>query len=241
MHYGVTLVPNPKTADDLEKAIRDFIFSAGRDENNQILIYYAGHGLTVPLEDYNVDVGYMIPTEAAPYKKDNPDPFMKSAVSFDILTAQMANIRARHAFFVFDSCFSGEIFRALALRSYTGRRPQGPARSDRTSAAAVARPEDDGGTAGDELLQYFLQRPVRWFLTAAGPEQKSPDDSVFCDGFVRGLRGGVKGRHAGFVTSDEISTFVETQVTSVLGPRQVPAYGPMGGGGAWGKVFFRVP
>jgi hypothetical protein len=93
-------------ADALGKRIETFINDYGFDENNRLLFFYSGHGHTRK----DKDKGYLVPTDAPnPYFDEKG--FLQKALSMNQILTWARRIEAKHALFVFDSCFSGTVFK----------------------------------------------------------------------------------------------------------------------------------
>jgi len=96
---GVTIVPNPKNSDELV-AILDKLTKKMSDNDN-LLIYYAGHG------DYiqKGDMGFWQLKDA---RKDSRVGWIsvKQAINFTL-----SQMRAKHILVISDSCYSGAILR----------------------------------------------------------------------------------------------------------------------------------
>lgn len=152
--FNVIPVINP-THDMLDREIRNFISEYGQNERNRLLIYFAGHGYTEELKDGR-DMGYIVPADA-PLPDRDPKLFNRRAISMDEIESFAKKIKAKHALFVFDSCFSGSIFEV-----------RGGARTP---------PGIESSTAG----------PVRQFITAGTKNQTVPDQSIFRVYFMRAL------------------------------------------------------
>ena len=103
--FQVKVVMNAKRT-ELESAINNFIDEYGYKLENRLLIYYAGHGHTVKTGDGR-ELGYIVPTDA-PLPKDEIG-FKRKAIPMDDITNYARKIQAKHALFVFDSCFSGKL------------------------------------------------------------------------------------------------------------------------------------
>jgi formylglycine-generating enzyme required for sulfatase activity len=96
------------TKPEFEDAFEKFV-TEGRDENNRLLFYYAGHGHTEKLANGD-DLGYLVMVDA-PLPEDDRINHRKS-VDMESLVTQAKRIQARHVLFIFDSCFSGTILNA---------------------------------------------------------------------------------------------------------------------------------
>src|SRR5262249_13919323 len=110
--FRVVVVENPDhTA--LQKAYQDFIRGHGLTANNRLLFYFAGHGFThkpsYATDDPKEWMGYIVPRDA-PLPTQDFAAFMAHAMSMQQFDTLAQQIEARHALFLFDSCFSGTIF-----------------------------------------------------------------------------------------------------------------------------------
>lgn len=74
------------------------------DQNDNLLVYYAGHGHF----DREADKAYWLPIDARQEDSGN-------WVSADDITSNVKAIPARHVLIVSDSCYSGTIYRSLGL------------------------------------------------------------------------------------------------------------------------------
>ncbi len=75
------------------------------------------------------------------------------------------------------------------------------------------------------IISSKTSRPVRQFITAGTAEQEVPDNSVFCQQFVEGLKGEADLDGNNFITGNELGAFLETQVTNYSNRSQTPRYG----------------
>ena len=69
-------------------------------KNDQVVIYFAGHGVTEKLHNNKI-VGYILPVDV------NIKDLYSSAISMKELRGLTARIPAKHVLYVFDSCYSG--------------------------------------------------------------------------------------------------------------------------------------
>ncbi len=74
------------------------------DENDNLLIYYAGHGWL----DKSADEGYWLPVDAG---RDNPLHY----VSNSSITSTLKAMHAKHVLVVADSCYSGKLTRGIHI------------------------------------------------------------------------------------------------------------------------------
>ncbi len=112
-------------------------------ENDNLLIYYAGHGSY----DQAGDQGYWLPVDA---RAQDPTNWISNA---DITTMLKA-IQARHVMVVADSCYSGSLTRDanadIRDASYLGRIVQKKARTVMTSGGL--EPVADAGSGGHSVF-----------------------------------------------------------------------------------------
>jgi hypothetical protein len=104
--FTVRTVLNP-TQPQFDQAMRDFISKYGQADQNRLLIYFAGHGHTLPTRSGMQ--GYIIPVNA-PHPERDEAGFKNVAISLDEIESYARKINSKHALFVFDSCFSGALF-----------------------------------------------------------------------------------------------------------------------------------
>lgn len=193
-HHGfeVTFLKDQRS-NELREGMRQFFIRNGLNRDARLFIWFAGHGHTVDAE------GYIVPVDA-------PDPdqdaeFRSKSVSMREVASWMREARSKHILAVFDSCFSGSIFRA--------------ARSAQAPSAAI--------------LQY-AQNPIRQIITSGGAKQQVQDDGYFQELFV----GAIMGREPnadqtkdGYVTGQELASFLRVRVTERSGHLQSPQFGEL--------------
>ncbi len=131
-------------------------------ENDNVLIYYAGHG------ELDKVTGYWVPIEA---RKEKKGAYVSNSTIRDYISA----MKAKHVYLVADSCFSGSLF-AGAIRSkppsVTGRYYQEVynrmSRQGLTSGGT--EPVSDEGYDGHSIFAYYLLKTLQEnndpFLTA---------------------------------------------------------------------------
>jgi hypothetical protein len=105
--FLVTVITDP-TKRELEEAFDNFISKYGLSEKNRLLIYFAGHGHTQKLS-YGRQMGYLVPVDA-PNPEENLNGFLAKGMDMQQIEVYAKRIQARHALFLFDSCFSGSFF-----------------------------------------------------------------------------------------------------------------------------------
>lgn len=93
--YSYLITDSMATKENIEKTIRSLIPLISQNDN--LLIYYAGHGYFDPV----LNEGYWIPVEAV-----NESQYISNTT----LLKYLSNINSKHTFLVVDACFSGSLF-----------------------------------------------------------------------------------------------------------------------------------
>ena len=168
MGFSVTRVSDPDD-DALQSAFEDFIDAHGYVPGNRLLFFYSGHGHSRD----NGNRGYLVPTDA-PNPRSDETGFLRTALPMSQILEWCRQIEAKHALFLFDSCFSGSVFKTKAL-------PDTP-------------PHITASTS----------KPVRQFISAGSANQEVPAKSVFTLCFLRALRGEADLTRDGYVTGTEL-------------------------------------
>lgn len=200
--FNVTLVENP-TSEQLNQALENFRQSAGLTAENRLLIYFAGHGHTLKTKDKR-ERGFIVPADAQLPDKGE-EAFVSKAISMDKIENLAVDIQAKHAMFLFDSCFSGFIFEMRSAE----RTPEAVTPLNTAPASIWAR----------------VSEPVRLFMTAGTADQKVPDDSIFRDQFIKALDGEADLNRDGYITGFELGEFLKDKVTNYSKGTQTPRYG----------------
>ena len=176
--FHVVKVMNP-TSDELNEAFEDFIDTYGFDEGNRLLFFFSGHGHTRK----GGKKGYLVPADAPDPRYDEKG-FARKAIGMNQILTWSREIESKHALFLFDSCFSGTVFKAKALPKIP------PDISDVTS------------------------RPVRQFISAGSAGEEVPASSVFTPSFIRALQGEGDLDNDGYITGTEIGMYLRKKVLS---------------------------
>jgi formylglycine-generating enzyme required for sulfatase activity len=174
--FHVKKVMNP-TSRQMKKAFEDFIDDYGFDANNRLIFFFSGHGYTRK----GGRKGYLVPADAPDPRSDEKG-FSRKALNMSQVMAWCRRIEAKHALFLFDSCFSGAIFKVKALPSHP------PHISDYTA------------------------RPVRQFITAGSAGEEVPAQSIFTPLVLRALRGDADVDKDGYVTGTELGMYLHKRV-----------------------------
>ena len=201
--FSVTLKINVTKA-AFNKAFSNFIYESGKDRDNRLLFYYAGHGYTTKSAT-GEDLGYLV-------MLDTPHP--ENAAEFDLYSIDMVKfvsdskkMRAKHVLFMFDSCFSGTVLniRNRVPPPHITDRIKNPVRQFITAGRAdepvpdrsefkkaflnllegrVEEPTPDGYLTGVELGDY-LYRTVPKFSQGQHPQHgKIHDQQLNTGDFV---------------------------------------------------------
>ena len=177
--FTITTVTNP-TGRQLREKIQDFINSYGYAKNNRLVIYFAGHGFS-----RNNTKGYLVPIDA-PDPASNPQTeqaFLKVALDMDQIVSWAKQIEAKHVLFVFDSCFSGTIFKQRSISTIP------------------------------LYIESIMSKPVRQFLTAGDADQEVPAKSFFSPLFIRGIEGEADLSNDGYVTGSELGLYLKENLS----------------------------
>jgi formylglycine-generating enzyme required for sulfatase activity len=175
--FSITRVDNPDS-DALEKAFEDFIDLYGYDEQNRLLFFYSGHGHTRK----NGSKGYLVPIDA-PDPNKNEHMFLRRSLPMIKVLAWAKDIEAKHALFLFDSCFSGSIFKQKS----------------------APKPSEN--------ITRLSTKPVRQFITAGSADESVPAQSTFTPAFIDGLKFGLADANQdGYVTGTELGQFLQSEV-----------------------------
>lgn len=186
------IVKNPDNL-QLNQAITDFINRYGMNPKHQLLFYYAGHGHTMKSK-YKEEKGFIVPANAPDPGKDLDD-FYRTAITMEEFELFAKKIQSKHALFLFDACFSGQLFKWRAR--FDANIP----------------------------ISYKASRPVRQFITSGSENEPVPDKSIFRAHFVRALEGEADQNGDGFITGTELASLLIDRVIMYSRDTQHPQYG----------------
>ncbi len=195
--FNVRVVMDPdkkRLQEAFELFIRDY---GGKSKSsNRLLFYFAGHGYSIKPNYARSDkIGYIIPSEAPnPLKSDKDmNDFINIAMSMHRIEEFAEKISAKHAIFLFDSCFSGSLFKILR-----------------------------GPLLGSHNISYKIANPIRQFITSGRENEEVPDESIFRRQFISALEGEADFNMDGFVTGCELGLFLEDRVINYSKGAQHP-------------------
>lgn len=187
--FQVNLQLNLKSR-ELDRALEEFFILTGEDPGARLFVWFAGHGHTENGE------GYLIPADAP--KPETGAKFRVRALSLRRIGEYVRQAQAKHAFAVFDSCFSGTVFesaRALPPAAITSATTL-PVRQFLTSGDAGQTVSDDG-----TFRELFLR-------VLSGEESADANRD-------------------GYVTASEMGLFLSDRVTNLTESKQTPRYGKL--------------
>jgi len=171
--FNVVRLNNPKGR-ELSNGIEDFIDQFGYEPDNRLLIFFAGHGHSIGSK------GFLLPVDAPLPRASG---FRRSAFSMTRVMSWARDMEAKHALFLFDSCFSGAVFKSRNLPS-----------------------------VGERYIRQATAQPVRQFITAGGADQEVPAVSTFTPLLVRAIRGEGDLNNDGYVTGSELGVHLSQLV-----------------------------
>ena len=187
--YGFTveLISEP-TRDDILTKINEYA-QKQYNENDQLLIFFAGHGYFEETND--VGIGYLVATDTLP---PDADPGKSSYISHGDFRERVDNIGCEHIFLMIDACFSGAF---------------DPLVTQFNRARGVTRITND--VSKREFIKQTLARKSRWYLTSGGKEYVSDGTpnrhSPFTRRVLEALRS--SGGQHGILTLGDIRRYVE--------------------------------
>ena len=191
----------------LEQAFENFVDNYGYDADNRLLFFYSGHGFTRK----NGRLGYLVPIDA-PLPNRDLKGFLRKSLTMNRILSWCRGIEAKHALFLFDSCFSGTVFKAKSapIPRYISTKTTRPVRqfisagsaNQEVPAQSVFAPSfirgvqgeadrnHDGYVTGSELGEYLLEK-VPYYNEAQTPQYGKIRDPNLDEGdFVFLLAGG---------------------------------------------------
>jgi len=167
------------TKEGFNRQFGNFVYEHGKNINNRLLFYFAGHGYTRPMAT-GEELGYLVMVNAPAPEKD-PVGFSINSVDMQSLVTQAKMIKAKHVLFIFDSCFSGTVLnlRERVTPSFISDNVKHPVRQFITAGRANesvpdysvfkqcfldilegrdAEPIQDGYLTGEELGLYLKNK-----------------------------------------------------------------------------------
>lgn len=175
--FTIERVSNPDSQ-QLYDAFIQFINKYGYDSRNRLLFFFSGHGYTRK----KGKKGYIVPVDAPDPDKDEKG-FLTKALGMNHILSWARDIEAKHVLFLFDSCFSGTIFK----------------QRDRVKPPLH--------------ITTMTTLPVRQFITAGQAGESVPANSTFTPMFIDALKYGLADLNRdGYVSGTELGVFLQEQV-----------------------------
>ena len=212
-HYGFAVKQlNDASNIEVMEAINNLNDIVG--ENDNLLIYYAGHGSRLQSSDSR-DVGFWLPVNADPPPRDT------FWISNEFVTRHIARLKAKRILVVADSCFAGMLSSApgFLLLSKSNTEPD------------------------EEYLNYKFPRRSRLLLASGGDspvlDSGGGENSVFARAFIDVLQ-----NNNDLITGPEVFSRVKELVirtASTMDFDQEPVYSAIKGAGHEIGDFFFVP
>jgi hypothetical protein len=186
--FDATAVDDPNS-EELNKIFDQFVSIYGRNPENRLLIYFAGHGHS-QLQTYGTTMGYLVPTDA-PDPHQDLNGFLDKVLDLQMIDVYSKRIQSKHALFLFDSCFSGELFAfSRAVPEAIVSNTSNPVRQYITSGSANetvldqsffreqfingiggdADADSDGYVTGSELGQFLFSSVTKYTKNYQTPQ-----------------------------------------------------------------------
>ncbi len=184
----ITIVTDP-TRNEIDKKIDEYTQKRYND-NDQLLIFFAGHGHFEGTN--NVGVGYLVVSDTLPPGADRSK---SSYISHSNFRERIENIGCEHIFLMVDACFSGAF--------------DAPVTQFNRARGANRIPDN---VTKKQFIKQSLAYKTRWYLTSGGKEYVSDghpnQHSPFTRQVLDALRSGGGGKH-GILTLEDIGRYVE--------------------------------
>jgi hypothetical protein len=213
-HYGFEEVRLLENANRLELLSAFDKFRERLTEEDNLLIFYAGHGQLVKEEKVQFIKGYWLPIDAQPNR-------LATWISNDDITAQIKLMRAKHVMIIADSCYSGTL-----TRSAVPELKQGMTLRERI-----------------ERYKEMAKKRSRTVLTSGGVEpvldSLGGEHSVFAKHFIRVLEEN-NDVLEGLSLYEKVFKPVKQDAASV-GVNQSPEYAPVKYAGHQATDFLLAP
>ena len=188
--YGFTVevVSDPSRDDILTKI--DAYARQQYNDNDQLLIFFAGHGYYE--ERNNIGMGYLVARDTLPPEADRGK---SSYIPHGDLRERIESIGCEHIFLIVDACFSGAF--------------DPPVNQFNRARGVNGIPNN---VTKRQFIKQSLAYKTRWYLTSGGKEYVSDgrpnQHSPFTRRVLDALRSGGGGKH-GILTLEDIGRYVE--------------------------------
>jgi hypothetical protein len=168
-------------------------------KQDEVIIYYAGHGTTEPLSDDTVS-SYLVPWDA------DPDSLFSTAIPMEEVKQILNRLSARKVLILQDTCYSGNSGGRTFIGKYGGVR---------------------AGSISSKFLQELSQKQGRLIITASDANEPSVEDGtrghgVFTYFLLQGLKGEGDLDKDGAIRARELHTYLDRRVHEHSGGNQTP-------------------
>jgi len=187
--FDVTLKEDMKS-EELKKTLEEFFILKGSNPKARLFVWFAGHGHTMNGEGFLIPADAPLPEEGALFRL--------KALPLRRFGEFMRLAESKHAYAVFDSCFSGTIFTMQRTKPPVAitRVTTLPVRQFLSSGDADQKVSDDG-------------RFRKLFIRCLKGEEKADANSD------------------GYLTASELGMFLTDRLTNLTNERQTPRYGKL--------------
>ena len=190
----IPILDDAATQQRILQVLGDELYAKTETED-RVFVFFAGHGQTQDLPGDN-KVGYIIPVDG------DDKHYYSTAISMRQLQELSDRLRAKHIFYVLDSCFSGLLLRSM----------RGEAMADFSAqTTAPARQVLTAGSEGEEV-------------------DETEGHGVFTKILLTGLDGSADLNGDGYITASELSQFITPRVLQESQNAQNPIFGRLGSG-----------
>ena len=162
-------------------------------ENDRLLVYFAGHGQTYEKKDGG-ELGYLIPVDG------EADNIFATCLPMDDIKRVSSITSAKHVLFLMDACYGGLL--AVDARSINKATPGYIDKITRDNARQIIT----AGGKGEQVI-----------------EKSEWGHSAFAKNLLHGLESGMADEDSdGYITADELGSFLKKRVTIDSDNRQTP-------------------
>ncbi len=205
--------------ENIRRALAEMVNNRRVKPDDQLLIYFSGHGQTVPT-NFGGDMGFLIPADADVDLNDlaNPSPYLASCLPMDNIWTMLNLCPARHVLLIADACYSGLLAHPRAL----------------TIASPLAAAPDE--------LRALRVRTARQVMTAGGKGELANEEPVLGHGiFTAKLLEELKARATkpgDVFTTVQLYAAIKTPVITSTDGKQTPQLDDYN---TEGEFLFTVP
>ena len=191
------------TRDFIKEKLYEIAMEAG--ENDRILVFYAGHGEAIPLKSGG-EIGYLIPVDGSLENLYISGLSMRDFKEISEITS------AKHVLYMIDACYGG----IMAVGS------RGLQKNDFSD--------------NEKYLKKVTNESARQIITAGGKGDKAQERAIWGhSAFTKELLSGIEDGLAdydndGYITADELGTFLSKKVFITSEENQTPINGRYGSG-----------